>query len=204
MTCHTCGKEAVFKCSICGSTFCQDHIRLLPVCPTHVTRYRFAHRVEEQACNQDDAVGNWIEALFSRSGEQPLTLTFGRTFRVLDLPRFVAYVDDRPVGFLSYAELESDLLIVAFAVLPEFQHGGIGGSLIEKASHTAKEHSKSRLLVSTSNDNVPAICFYLHLGFHIIEIQRGVLARKHGQILSGIMGIGIRDEIQLEKALFEP
>jgi ribosomal protein S18 acetylase RimI-like enzyme len=168
-----------------------------------VTRHRLAYRIEEEVRPQDGPLGKWIEELFLRSGEEPLTLTFGRTFRVLDLPRFTAYVKERPVAFLSYAELEDDLLIVAFAVLPEFQHRGIGRSLIDRASQRAVEHSKSRLLVSTSNDNVPALCFYLHHGFRIIEIQRDLLTRKHGQTFSGIMGIQIRDEIQLEKELSE-
>jgi ribosomal protein S18 acetylase RimI-like enzyme len=90
---------------------------------------------------------------------------------------------------------------VALGVLPQYQGSGVGKSLIEKVEDEAKKLRKNRLLVSTSNDDLPALTFYQSLDFQIYEVKPNVIAEKHGRILKGIGGLPIRDELRLQKTL---
>jgi len=58
---------------------------------------------------------------------------------------------------------------------------------------------KKRLLVSTSNDDLPALAFYQSIGFQIYEVKPNVIAEKHNEILAGIGGLPVRDELRLRK-----
>jgi ribosomal protein S18 acetylase RimI-like enzyme len=90
---------------------------------------------------------------------------------------------------------------VALGILPQHQNSGIGKSLIKKLESEAKRFGKEKLLVSTSNDDLPALAFYQSLGFQIYEVKPNVIAEKHGKILKGIGGLPIRDELRLQKRL---
>ena len=57
------------------------------------------------------------------------------------------------------------------------------------------------MLVSTSNDDLPALAFYQSRGFHIYEVKPNVIAQKHGAVLRGIGGLPVRDELRLQKTL---
>ncbi|MEM3825464.1 MAG: GNAT family N-acetyltransferase [Candidatus Bathyarchaeia archaeon] len=105
------------------------------------------------------------------------------------------------MGFVSFTELEDALLIAALGVLPRYQNAGVGKKLVEKVEAEAKGFGKGRLLVSTSNDDLPALAFYQSLGFQIFEVKPNVIAEKHGAVLIGIGGLPTRDEIRLQKIL---
>jgi ribosomal protein S18 acetylase RimI-like enzyme len=91
---------------------------------------------------------------------------------------------------------------VALGVLPQYQSSGVGRSLIEKVEDEAKRMQKKKLLVSTSNDDLPALAFYQSLGFQIYEVKPNIIAEKHGRILEGIGGLPIRDELRLRKTFY--
>jgi len=91
---------------------------------------------------------------------------------------------------------------VALGVLPQYQGSGVGRSLIEKVEAEAKRTMKNTLLVSTSNDDLPALAFYQSLGFQIYEIKPNVIVEKHGGVLKGIGGLPVRDELRLRKILY--
>ena len=93
------------------------------------------------------------------------------------------------------------IIIVALGILPQFQNAGMGRSLISKIETKAKKLRKKRLLVSTSNDDLPALGFYQALGFQIYEIRPDVIAEKHGGFIMGIGGLPVRDELRLRKTL---
>jgi ribosomal protein S18 acetylase RimI-like enzyme len=128
-------------------------------------------------------------------------LTFDRKFCVSEQPAYAAKVGMKTVGFVSFVEDEDDLIIVALAVQAEHQGLGIGHALIEKVDSEARRRQKRKLLVSTSNDNLPALGFYQSVGFQIFEVKPNVIAEKHGQILAGIGGLPMRDELRLQKIL---
>jgi len=62
--------------------------------------------------------------------------------------------------------------------LPKYQNSSIGKSLIEKVQNAAKKLKKKKLLVSTSNDDLPALAFYQSIGFQIYEVKPNVIAEK--------------------------
>jgi len=70
-----------------------------------------------------------------------------------------------------------------------------------KIDALAKKLEKRKLLVSTSNDDLPALAFYQSLDFQIYEVKPNVIAEKHGEVLKGISGLPIRDELRLQKIL---
>jgi len=133
-------------------------------------------------------------------GEQE-QLTFDKRFIVAELPSYVAKIRKKTVGFVSFGEEGNAVLIVALGVLPERQSGGVGERLVEKVEAEAKRMGKSKLLVSTSNDDLPALAFYQSIGFQIYEIRPNIIAEKHGEILEGIGGLPIRDELRLQKII---
>ncbi|NIV33275.1 MAG: GNAT family N-acetyltransferase, partial [Anaerolineae bacterium] len=56
----------------------------------------------------------------------------------------------------------------------------------------------ARILVATTNDDLPALALYQRYGFRIIEIVTGRVAADHGAELVGFAGIPVRDEVRLE------
>jgi len=128
-------------------------------------------------------------------------LTFDRKFVVAELPAYVAKVQDEVIGFISFSPTSDALIIVALGVLPRFQCCGIGSRLIKKVEGEARRQRKVKVLVSASNDDLPALGFYQSRGFQIYEVNPNVIAEKHGRAMRGIDGLPVRDELRLQKTL---
>ena len=195
--CYFCASPATYRCAVCRKPLCSNHVRILPVCNSCISRVHKEFIIVEKA-EEDVSEIRRLTSLFWGEEEQ---LTSDIKLRISELPAYVAKSNGKLVGFISYVPFEENMLIAALAVLPEYQGGGIGKALVLKVEEKARQLSKRRLLVSTSNDDLPALAFYQKLGFQIFEVKPNVIAEKHGQILAGVGGIPIRDEIRLQKIL---
>ena len=59
----------------------------------------------------------------------------------------------------------------------------------------------ARLLVATTNDNLPALYFYQRHGYRLTELIPNSVADHTHQEEAGFAGIPVRDEVRLEKRL---
>jgi len=198
MSCEYCGKDAIYKCSVCGRLLCMEHIKLRTVCPFCIQETTLEYTINKVASNKER---DKIRELVQRFWGEEEQLTFDRKFMVAELPAFAAKLENNIIGFVSFTEADDAVIVVALGVLPQYQGSGVGRSLIEKVEGEAKRMLKKRLLVSTSNDDLPASAFYQSLGFQIYEVKPNVIAKKHGEILEGIAGLPVRDELRLRKIL---
>jgi ribosomal protein S18 acetylase RimI-like enzyme len=183
---------------VCGKPVCSIHAEQWVTCPACIKKRRVDYAIEKVRA-EDDV--DWIRKIVMEFWGEERQVAFDREF---DPPDFAAYygrVRNSAVAFISLAEDRDDLIIVALGVHPEYQRSGIGSSLVEKAESEARRKGKKRVLVSTSNDNLPALGFYQALGFQIFQVVPDALARKHGKILPGIGGLPVRDELRLQKTL---
>ncbi len=198
MNCKHCGKDAIYKCSICGRLTCGEHTKLRTLCPVCVKKVALEYTIAKvTAENEREKIREFVKRFWGEEEQ----LTFDKKFIVAELPTYTAKMKNRMIGFASFAEAEDAILIAALGILPKYQSFGIGKSLIKKVQTEAKRLQKKRLLVSTSNDDLPALAFYQSLGFQIYEVKPNIIAEKHGKILKGINRIPIRDELRLQKIL---
>jgi ribosomal protein S18 acetylase RimI-like enzyme len=195
MKCHYCRKDAVYKCSLCGQLLCGEHIQLRTVCPSCVRKTKLEYTVERASEEKKKEIGGFVKRFWGEEEQ----LTFDRRFKVAELPVYVAKLRDSVIGFISTAEVDDAIIIVALGVLPQYQSSGVGKGLVEKIEKEAIRRKKKRLLVSTSNDDLPALAFYQSIGFQIYEVKPNVIAHKHRKILMGIGNLPIRDELRLQK-----
>ena len=195
--CAQCSKDAVYSCSICQKLLCPEHVRFQPVCVSCVQKTTVKY-VVKKASSQDRGEIKRLVQLFWGEQEQ---LTFDTIFNVSELPAHVAKKENKAVGFVSFAELHDDLIVAALGIIPEYQGMGIGRRLVANAEKEAKRLKKKRMLVSTSNDDLPALAFYQRLGFQIYEVKPNAIAEKHGKVLKGIGNLPIRDELRLQKTV---
>ena len=198
MSCQCCGKHAIYKCAACGKLLCIEHAKLGAVCPSPEEKTNLALKISKLATQEEKSQ---IRKLVKRFWGEEEQLAFDKEFRVAELPAFVAKVYNRLVGFASIVETNDDVIIAALGVLPHYQGLGVGSKLIKRVQTEAERRRKKRILVSTSNDDLPALAFYQSLGFQIFEAKPNVIAEKHGAILQGIGGLPIRDELRLQKML---
>ena len=63
----------------------------------------------------------------------------------------------------------------------------------------ARRLTIARVIVATTNDNLPSLYFYQRHGYRVCEWLRDTL--EHHVPAVGFAGIPIRDEIRLEKRL---
>jgi len=105
------------------------------------------------------------------------------------------------VGALSYSEEPERVVMVMINVLPHWQGVGAGRALVESLTAEAKRKGIARLVVATTNDDIPVLTFYQRLGFRITGIKIDEVIRHHGGEITGFSGIPICDEIQLALAL---
>ena len=198
MGCRRCEKNAVFRCSVCGKPLCAKHARLVTVCASHLKKSGMEFKVHKIVSEgEKSAVRKFVRRFWGEEKQ----LTFDRKFAVAELPAYVAKVRDCVKGFISFSPTSDALIVVALGVLPRYQYCGLGSRLIKKVENEARRLGKGKLLVSTSNDDLPALGFYQSHGFQIYQVTPSVIAEKHEKILVGIGGLPVKDELRLQKML---
>lgn len=194
MRCHYDDRIAPYRCARTGEYVCLEHARLdvvsvatrlrpppLPVCPAGP---------EDREAIRGMALTYWKETEVT---------CFDRTYDVTTLPAWLAYSDGEVAGVLSYA-IEGDRLnIVMLNVHPEYQGRRTARSLLAAAEHEARVRGLSRLVVATSNDDLPSLYLYQRWGFVITDLRVGAILARHGREEPGFAGIAVRDEVRMEK-----
>jgi len=126
---------------------------------------------------------------------------FDRTYQVDTLPAYVTCDGDEIIGVAVYAREEDATTLVMINVLPRWQGRGVGRGLIAAVTEVARAEGAERLIVATTNDDLPAVGLYQQLGFTITDVVVGKLLEHHGGVETGFAGIPVRDEIQMELTL---
>jgi len=198
MSCGYCEKDAVYKCSVCCKLLCTEHVKLATVCFSSAKKTKLASTIHKVMAEEEKSR---IREFVRRFWGEETQLAFDTRFVVAELPAYIAKVNSGVIGFVSFAEMDDAFIIVALAVLPQYQSSSVGSGLVKKVENEAKRLGKRRVLVATSNDDLPALAFYQSLGFQIFEVKPYVIAEKHGTVLRGIGGLPVTDELRLQKTL---
>jgi len=195
-SCSYCDRSAMYRDRETGAYLCPVHARLEVTGPRgYVPRPPLTIR---PASSRDSkriaglADGFW--------GETEIRC-FGQTYNVKDLSAYVACDVEAIVGAACYAKEGDTVNLVMLSVLPRWQGRGVAHELVEAVVHAAREDGAARLIVATSNDDLPALAFYQRLGFAITGVLPGRVLEHHGVVMAGFAGIHLRDEIQMEMAL---
>jgi len=191
-------KPAVLRCSRCGRFVDWEdaHLQIVCGCRAWVKLPPVIIREGEER----DRPG--VIALFERDFGYTNIVAFGEEVVLDDAPALVAWMKGELAGALAYRLLPDALLILALATDPMWQRSGVGGHLVAEAEGLARTKSLGRVLVSTTNDNLPALYFYQRRDFHIREVvPGGLLGHMKDPEARGFGGILPRDEIRLERVL---
>lgn len=197
MTCHQCTKKALYKCSVCEQPLCSEHSQLRTVCLPCCNKSEIDYKIEKTSEKEKASIRGFAKRFWGEEEQ----LTFDKKFLVSELQGYVAKVEEKIAGFISFAAVDDAMIVVALAVLPEYQGCGIAKHLVDKVQKEAAISGKKELLVSTSNDDLPALGFYQSQGFQIYEVRPDVIAEKHGGLFKGIGNLPIRDELRMKKKL---
>ncbi len=105
------------------------------------------------------------------------------------------------IGLVTVHIGETDCEITTLNSLTECV--GVGSALVEAVETWAQEAGLERLWLVTTNDNLAALKFWQKRGYELVTVHRNAIAdarRIKPQIpITGLHGITIRDEIELEK-----
>ena len=190
-------KHAVLRCARCGRAVdwadaqlqvvcsCRPHIPLPPV---------LVHEA-------GDAERETVRALFARDFGRSQLIAFGEVMNVDEMPALVAVMHEEVSGALAYRLLGDGLHIVALATDALWQRSGVGGHLVAEAELFARRLSLTRVIVTTTNDNLPALYFYQRRGYRITAVRPDGIAAVTPELQPGFAGISVRDELHLEKLL---
>ena len=108
-----------------------------------------------------------------------------------------------PIGLLTYNIVDRECEIT---LMQSVREGiGVGSALIDAARNVASSAGCRRLWLITTNDNLHALGFYQKRGFVLAAVHPNAIAKsrelKHGIPMTGMNGIPLRDEIELEMTL---
>jgi GNAT superfamily N-acetyltransferase len=145
----------------------------------------------------------WIKDLIVKRWGSIKVVSRGVIRDVLHLPGYIAWSEDIRVGLLTYTITDNKIEIVTLDSL--LTNAGIGTALILQMQKHAKKVGCRKIWLITTNDNLDALRFYQLRGFHIKAFHRNALEysrRLKPEIPeTGLYGIPIRDEIELELIL---
>ena len=199
MRCAFCGEPAWYRCARTAAPVCPRHARLEVV----AVEDKGSREALEVRAAEPENRGRMEEIALHFWGETEVEC-FSRVHDMLELPALVAELDGEVVGFLSYAAEGDRLNLVMLNVLPDCQGHGAGKALLRAVIGLARTLGLSRLVVATSNDDLPALAFYQRAGFTIEEVVPGRILEHHGGEEDGFAGIPVRDEVRLQFLLDNP
>ncbi len=143
---------------------------------------------------------DWVCRVIANEWFTEVVVVHGEVFHPADLPGFAVFVDEEPIGVLTYNLIGNECEIVT---LNSWREGlGVGTSLIEATRQTAIRTGCKRLFLVTTNNNLIALRFYQKRGFIISAVRINAIAKSRilkPQIpLLDADSLPIRDEIELE------
>jgi ribosomal protein S18 acetylase RimI-like enzyme len=193
-SCEFCDQNAQYRDRHTGHYVCLDHARLEVIA---AGQHELAMPLTIRPAGPADYCR--IEELALYFWGETTVDCFGRQYDVLTCPAFLACNGDEVVGMLSFSfeEQWDAVMVVMLNILPDWQGQDGGRGLLTAMHEDAKKRTLGRLLVATSNDDLPALALYQRYGFRIVEVIPGLLARHHSGEFPGFSGILIRDEIRL-------
>src|SRR6185295_3545478 len=190
-------KPAVLRCSRCGKFVDWDEARVQVVCSCP-PRLELPPVLVREATDADRAP---VRELFARDFGRTQIVAFGEVMDIDAMPALVAIQFTDISGALAYRLLGDALHIVALATDPMSQRSGVGGHLVAEAELLARRLGLQRLIVSTSNDNLPALYFYQRRGYRLTDLVPNSIIALTKHEVAGFAGIAVRDEVRLEKTL---
>lgn len=143
---------------------------------------------------------SWVAEFIREQWGSAVVVSRGRVHRPDSLPGFIAWDKDRPVGLVTYHLKGEACELVSLNSLAEGQ--GVGAALVQAVEAAARTAGCRRLWLITTNDNTPALRWYQKRGFRLASLHAGAI--EHSRMikpqipLTGLDGIPIRDEIELE------
>ena len=190
-------KPAVLRCSRCGKFVDWEEAQVQVVCGCR-PRLEMPPVLVREATEADRMAAR---ELFQRDFGRTKIVAFGEVMDIDQMTALVAITRNEPSGALAYRTLGDALHIVALATDPMWQRSGVGSYLVAEAELLARRLALRRLVVATTNDNLPALHFYQRRGYRLTDLVLRSITAHTGQELAGFAGIPVRDEIRLEKAL---
>jgi ribosomal protein S18 acetylase RimI-like enzyme len=192
-TCAYCGANALYRDRDSSDYVCSIHARLEVTGPRgEAPRAPLTIR---PATSADQARIATLSNYFWGENEVE---SFGRSYQVDELPAYVTCDEDEIVGVASYALEGDETNLVALNVLPQWQGRGAARDLMAAVIKTMQAEGVKRIILSTTNDDLPALGLYQRLGFTITNVDVGKMIEHHGGEELGFAGIPVRDEIQME------
>ncbi len=192
-------KPAVLRCARCGRfvDWEEAQVQVICSCKPHV---ELPPVLVREATDADRAAAR---ELFARDFGRTKIVAYGEVMDIDQMPALVAVRYADPSGALAYRLHGDALHIVALATDPMWQRSGVGGHLVAEAELIARRLNLRRLVVSTTNDNLPALYFYQRRGYRMTDFVPSSIIMHTGQEVAGFAGIPVRDEVRLEKTLVE-
>jgi len=190
-------KPAVLRCGRCGKYVDWEdaHVQVVCACRPRIDLPPVFVR------EANDADRRAARELFQRDFGRTRIIAFGEVMDIDQMPALVALMHREPSGALAYRLLGDALHIVALATDPMWQRSGVGSHLVAEAELLARRLALSRLLVATTNDNLPALYFYQRRGFRLIGAAVESVIAQTQEVHAGFGGIHVRDELHLAKQL---
>ena len=146
----------------------------------------------------------WIVETLETHWNSTMMVSRGVLHDVSSHRGFAAVHEGQPIGLLTYNIVSDQCEITLMQSVREGV--GVGSALIDAARRTAISAGCRRLWLITTNDNLHALGFYQKRGFMLVAVHRDALSRsrklKPGIPHTGMNGIPLRDEIELEMALY--
>lgn len=145
----------------------------------------------------------WAKKLLEDNWGSVEIVTRGIIHDTSKLPGFVALWRHGPAGLVTYRIDGDECEITSLDSVVEGV--GIGTALVDAVKQAAADNGCKRLWLITTNDNLAAVQFYQKRGFDLVAIHKDALDEtrrlKPSLPETGIDGVPLKDEIELELAL---
>jgi ribosomal protein S18 acetylase RimI-like enzyme len=191
-------KPSVLRCSRCGKyvDWAEARLQIVCGCRPHIDLPPVFTR-EATAADRGAAL-----EMFRRDFGRTSIASFGEVIPLEETSTIVADMQGDISGALAWKARGDALQIVALATDPMWQRSGVGGHLLAEAEMVARRTGASRIVLATTNDNLPALYFYQRRGYRITEVVRDAW-RDHAELTIGVgfASIPVLDELRLEKTL---
>jgi ribosomal protein S18 acetylase RimI-like enzyme len=191
-------KSDVMRCGRCGKFVDWEDARLQIVCGCRPQLDLPPVLVREASADDKERAME----LFRRDFGPAQLVAYGERISLDNADALVAETYKEIAGALAWRHFDGGFHILALATDPMWQRAGVGGHLVAEAELLARRQRQPRVIVTVTNDNLPALYFYQRRGYRFSAILRdsGATLAK-GETAVGFAGITIADELQLQKVL---